>query len=320
MNSETDKPDYKGAAIEFDERPRCALCGSAQRNVHRAFRDIPVVRCSECGFLYSSRMMNAETMQAYYRENFGSLRHLQGQVVNSRTNRVALERLLDLKKVKSWLDIGTGYGFLLKWLKEKRGIATVGVELSVQEADYAREKLGLEVHSKLLSESGLPRASFDVVSCFEVIEHISEPKAFLSELAEYVRPGGSLIVMTDNFESSCVRQLKGGFPKWIPHTHVSHFGPKSLRDCMNSVPGLELEKEASYTPWDLVGRQHVSAVRPPPPDEEAFDLRVALSTEMHKDYKLYQLRYYLNPLWTRINLHASLDGGALMYAVGRKQS
>jgi hypothetical protein len=54
--------------------------------------------------------------------------------------------------------------------------------------------------------------------------------------------------MTDNFESNAVRKLKGGFPMWIPHTHVSHFGPKSLRDCVNSVPGLKLEKEASYAP------------------------------------------------------------------------
>src|SRR5208337_1522420 len=182
----------KDSVIELNERTQCALCGSAERTVHRAFRDIPVVRCSQCGFLYSSRIMDPKTMQAYYRENFGSQRHLRGQIVNARTNRIALERLLDLEHVQSWLDIGTGYGFLLKWLKEKWGIAAEGVELSTQEANYAREKLGLEVHSKLLSEAGLPLASFDVVSCFEVIEHVAEPKAFLKEMAEYVRPGGSL--------------------------------------------------------------------------------------------------------------------------------
>ena len=262
--------------------------------------------------------MSTETMEAYYRENFGSQRHLQGQIVNARTNGVALARLLDLKNVRNWLDIGTGYGFLLKWLKEKWGIAAQGIELSAQEAGYAREKLGLEVHCRLLSQSTLPKAGFDVVSCFEVIEHIPEPKAFVKEMAEYMKPGGSLVVMTDNFESNVVRKLKGSFPKWIPHTHISHFGPKSLRDCLNSVPGLELEKEASYTPWDLVGRQCVSVLRPVAPDEQAYDVREALSTEMQKDYKLYQLRYAFNPFWTRISMSSSLDGGALMYALCRK--
>src|SRR5271154_2480358 len=146
-------PSYE---IEFAERTQCALCASTRRTVHRAFRDIPVVRCSQCGFLYSARMMSAETMEAYYRENFGSQRHLQGQIVNARTNGIALARLLDLKSVRSWLDIGTGYGFLLKWLKDKWGIAAEGIELSAQEAEYARDKLGLEVHCKLLSQSALP--------------------------------------------------------------------------------------------------------------------------------------------------------------------
>jgi len=295
-------------------------CGSKERTTHRAFRDIPVVRCAHCGFLYSSRIMSAESMEAYYRENFGSQRHLQGQIVNARTNGIALARLLDLKNVSSWLDIGTGYGFLLKWLKEKWGIAAEGIELSSQEAAYAREMLGQKVHCKLLSQSGLLKERFDVVSCFEVIEHIPEPKAFVKEMADYIRPGGWLIVMTDNFESTAVHELKGSFPKWIPHTHVSHFGPGSLRACVNSVPGLKVEKEASYTPWDLLGRQYLSAVRPPAPDDQAYDVRTALSTEMQRAYKLYQLRYILNPLWTRINLRRSLDGGALMYAVSRKQA
>jgi 2-polyprenyl-3-methyl-5-hydroxy-6-metoxy-1,4-benzoquinol methylase len=263
--------------------------------------------------------MNAETMQAYYRENFGSVRHLQGQAVNARTNRAVLPQLIDLKNVKSWLDVGTGYGFLLKWLKEHRGIRTVGVELSTQEADYAREKQGLEVHSKLLAETGLPRESFDVVSCFEVIEHISDPNSFVRDMAEFVRPGGYLIVMTDNFESTCAEQLKGGFPKWIPHSHISLFGPQSLRNCMHSVPGIKIVKEASYTPWDMVGRQCVSLFRKPPSDGDAFNLRAELASEMNRNYKLYQLRYRVNPFWVRMTVRPTLDGGALMYAVGRKQ-
>jgi SAM-dependent methyltransferase len=164
MSGATIAVENTGPAIEFTERPLCALCGSAEKSVHRAFPDIPVVRCSNCGFIYSSRIMSASTMEAYYRENFGSQRHLQGQIVNARTNAVALQALLNLKEVQSWLDVGTGYGFLLKWLKEKWDVRAEGVELSIQEADYAREKLGLDVHSKLLSEANLPLASFDVVS------------------------------------------------------------------------------------------------------------------------------------------------------------
>jgi 2-polyprenyl-3-methyl-5-hydroxy-6-metoxy-1,4-benzoquinol methylase len=304
-------------ALSFIERTQCALCDSRERTIYRAFRDIPVVRCSRCGFLYSSRIMSEETMHAYYRDNFGSLRHMQGQIVNARTNGVALEKLLNLKNVRIWLDVGTGYGFLLKWLKDKWSIRAEGVEISSQEADYARKDLGFKIYSSL--EDDLPREGFDVVSSFEVIEHVAEPKPFLCKLAEYVRPGGYLVVMTDNFESIAAQKLQGGFQKWIPHTHVSHFAPATLRDCVSNVAQLKIENEASYTPWDVVGRQYVSMFRPPVPDEQAYDVHDALSTEMQRDYKLYRLRYLLNPLWARIDFNRTMEGGALMYAVCRKQ-
>jgi SAM-dependent methyltransferase len=276
------------------------------------------VRCAACGFMYSSKVMNSETMRGYYQEQFGGQRHLFGQTVNARTNAVVLKQILDLSTVQSWLDVGTGYGLLVRWLRDNCAIAADGVELSSQEAKYARENLGLPIHAKLLSETDLPRAHYDVVSSFEVIEHIADPVAFLTELTEYVRPGGRLVIMTDNFESRPAMKLRGSFPKWIPHTHISHFSPHSLRRCILKVPGLNVEREASYTPWDLIAREWLTPVKPPLPDEEAFDLDMALSTEMGRDYRLYWVRRTINPVWARFHLRKNLEHGALMYAVCRK--
>jgi 2-polyprenyl-3-methyl-5-hydroxy-6-metoxy-1,4-benzoquinol methylase len=262
--------------------------------------------------------MDSEGLHEYYRDNFGSTRHLQGQKVNARTNLAALRRLLDLRQVHSWLDVGTGYGFLLQSLAQNYSIDVHGVELSSQEADYARKELGLPVHPIPLSESPVPRAHFDVVSAFEVIEHIPDPRAFVAELAEYVRPGGHLLIMTDNFESKPVSQLGARFPKWIPHTHVSHFSAATLRQCIQAVPGLTLEVESAYTPWDVMARMWLSFLQKPTPDEQAYDLKSALATEMQRKYKLYHLRRVLNPLWATLDLRKTLAGGALMYALCRR--
>src|SRR5262249_45847993 len=148
--------------------------------------------------------------------------------------------------------------------------------------------------------------TFDVVSCFEVIEHVAEPIGFVRELAALVRPGGHLLVMTDNFEAPAVRALRGGFPKWIPHSHVSHFSPETLRRCVEAVAGLTVERVASFTPWDMVARQWRARLKPPPPDDRAFDLAATLATEMSGDYRLYWLRYAVNPLWARWRLTGDL--------------
>jgi hypothetical protein len=126
--------------------------------------------------------------------------------------------------------------------------------------------------------------------------------------------------MTDNFESKIVKELRGGFPKWIPHTHISHFGPKSLRFSLGQVPGLRLEKELSYSPWDLVLRHAVGRLRRPIEDDRAFDLDSALATEMNRQYKLFWLRSKVNPFWTRATLQRNLESGALMYAACRKDA
>jgi 2-polyprenyl-3-methyl-5-hydroxy-6-metoxy-1,4-benzoquinol methylase len=243
MNSNTNKE------ISFIERKFCPICDSQSSKIYIDFAEIPVLQCQNCNFIYSARIMDNETMIFYYKNTFSGDIHLHGQRVNATVNLIALENLLDFNSVNTFLDVGTGYGFLLKAIQSKHSTKTVGVELSQNEANYALNNLNVNVLPVLLKESNLPKSSFDVVSCFEVIEHIVQPISFVSELAEYVKPGGIMIIMTDNFTSSIATKLGAEFPKWIPHSHISHFTPQTLIRCIESVEGLKVEKQLSYTPW-----------------------------------------------------------------------
>ena len=298
--------------LTLQDRPECPLCGDAESTIHRAFQDIPVVRCSGCGFLYSGRVMPPGNLASYYQRDFGSERHRMGQVVNAATNLGILAGQINLSRVESWLDVGSGYGYLLAALRDRYKTKVCGVELSTIETTFAREELALNM-APSLAESGFSKRTFDVVSSFEVIEHVADPITFIRELSQYVRPGGHLIVMTDNFESVAARKLEGGFPKWIPHTHISHFSAPSLRRCIEQCGGLELESEISYTPPDLVARCMISGFRKPPVDREAFDLRAVLATEMTRSYRFFGLRRRLNPLWAQMTSSRSAEDGALMY-------
>ena len=260
--------DESELARLFINREYCPLCSSRSYAVHVDFLDIPVRECSECRFIYSGLILRPDRINDYYQNNFGSLRHMQGQVVNAKANLVALSKFIDLLTVSSILDIGTGYGFLLKALQDKYHIKKIeGVEPSRQEAKYAIENLNLRVFPGLLRDAGLTKESFDVVTCFEVIEHVPKPIEFLSELALYVKPGGKMVIMTDNFGSWPCRVLGPEFPKWIPHTHVSHFTPSTLVRCIESVAGLHVKQFLSYTPPELTARIvliYIVTKSPPP--------------------------------------------------------
>ena len=306
------------AGLEFIERGGCALCLSREARVEHEFRDIPVLRCARCGFIYSARLLSPEGLSAYYSHGFGGDRHRRGQSVNACVNLAVLRRLLDIRTLRSVLDIGTGYGFFLHVLQRATGLTGVGVELSEQEARYARDELALRVIDRPLEESGLPRDEFDLVTAFEVIEHTVDPIDFLRQLRTHARPGGYLLIATDNFDGRLVRALGPAFPKWIPHAHISHLSYPTLRDAIGRAGDLEIVAARSLNPWEMLARTWLYRIRARPvAAADAFDLAATLRSEMGAGYAMHGLRRWLNPLWSRLALSHRMDG-SIMYVLARR--
>ena len=101
---------------------------------------------------------------------------------------------------KSVLDVGCGAGLLCEPLSRLGGAVT-GVDAAPENAAAARahaamSRLDIDYRSGELSAQGL--STFDVVTCMEVIEHVSDPAAFVAELAAHVKPDGLMILSTPN--------------------------------------------------------------------------------------------------------------------------
>jgi SAM-dependent methyltransferase len=80
--------------------------------------------------------------------------------------------------------------------------------------------------------------SFDVITCFHVLEHLYEPKAIVAKVFSWLKPGGIFYVMVPNIDSAAVRVF-GSF--WygleLPR-HLWHFSPVSLQNLGTAV-GLQ---------------------------------------------------------------------------------
>lgn len=303
----------------FARREACPLCdASTQRAaVHIDFPDIPVLKCGACGFIYPAWTLTAEGLARYYREEFASDWHRQGQRLNSFVVAAVLARLIDLPRIRSFLDVGTGYGHLLQRLSARAGIECIGVEVSAREAAWGNSHLGVRIVNSTLTDCGLQRERWDVVACFEVIEHVPDPRAFVAELASFCRPGGMVVIGTDNFESAAVRRLGPRFPKWIPHSHISDFSPVTLRRCIESVPGLKVERMLSVTPWETAARSLLSRFQKPRTPGECFRLETERGREMSRTYRFWPLRLALARAWYA--LANRRDGeGSMMFLAARK--
>lgn len=115
--------------------------------------------------------------------------------------REALERLesrrceAGLPAAGRLLDVGSGSGSFLK-LAASRGWQAAGVELSPELAARAAERSGSPVACGDFPALDLPAGAFDAVTLWDVLEHTTDPGAFLDRAREMLAPGGVLVVFT----------------------------------------------------------------------------------------------------------------------------
>lgn len=135
------------------------------------------------------------------------------------------------------LDFGCGSGrFLLA--ARGQGWAVRGIE-PAQPAVAAAVALGLAVSTQTPAELAAVDAQFEVITAFDVLEHLPDPVAALLALRPLLRPGGTLFVTTPNWASPLMQQATRA--DWLPPVHLQFFTEQSLRECLRySGPGLHI--------------------------------------------------------------------------------
>ena len=136
----------------------------------------------------------------FYDEVFQRKRGIQSKWRHHKFRRIVQE----IGSTAKHLDFGCGPGTLIHLLPS--GISAVGVDIAASQVSYAEqnyaspEKQFIQIES---SELPFADATFDSISCIEVVEHLElkVTRAILAEFIRVLRPGGKLIVTTPNYGS-----------------------------------------------------------------------------------------------------------------------
>jgi SAM-dependent methyltransferase len=240
------------------------------------------VRCRDCGFVYADPRATLAEAQRFYQSvtdrGSGSLDAALGSpewrdAVSAR--RAHLERAAKVLRAPPpvrFLDLGFGDGSALAAAREL-GWEPHGLEYADWLVDAVAERLGAGIVSLGgIEEAGIEDTSFDVVYSWHVVEHVLDIDAWLADVARVLRPGGILILGTENADGLYGKIWRGAFKlarrrtPWPPTStdHTYWFSRSSLAAVV-ARQGLEPVTVSAYEnrPLEILRGESLSRLRNP---------------------------------------------------------
>jgi SAM-dependent methyltransferase len=206
-----------------------------------------LVRCAGCGMIYENpRYPEDLILRGYTSSNEAGHDSQHGMRVASFLK--ALERLSAFIPAPGArvLDVGTAGGAFLE-AAEQFGYHAVGMEPSQYLVERARTR-GLTVEQGTIDNHKFPAGGFDMVTLWDVIEHLVDPKKALRQIARLLKPGGILLI---NFPDIGTWQARFAGRRfwWILSVHLHHFTRRTVEDICRRT-GFETFHFARY--WQVL--------------------------------------------------------------------
>ena len=200
-----------------------------------------IVRCRGCGLVYTNpRPVRSQLNDGYARtEDHDYASESSSRSINAHLSLRTIQRFVERGRL---LDVGCATGYFLN--AARLSFEPYGVEPSRWAAQYARDKLGLNVRQGSLEEADFPAGSFDVITLNDVIEHLTDPRGSLTQLHRLLRPQGLLYIVTPNIDGLSARLLRGSWWGLRP-AHLYYFSTRTLAEMLTQV-GFEPVFKRSY--------------------------------------------------------------------------
>ena len=254
---------------------KCPICAATDiRRIDsilgRDGREYQAVRCRVCTLIFVSPfpVLTQEDCEEiynreYYESNWGDAGHgyfdaekAAQMREESERQRRAIECVTGIKQ-RSILDVGCGDGRYLEAFA-KAGWQAFGIEVSREAVSHAQPVEGVTIFHGAIESADLGADRFDVIRLKHCIEHLSRPRETLESVFRLLKPGGFLVLDTDNAESlrsrterfirrmagpaaqAAVRilmkkDLRTRFGRLSPPVHLLYFSPRSLAYALEAV-------------------------------------------------------------------------------------
>lgn len=240
----------------------CPACATpAGRFLFSSYDGYPFHECVECGSWFVPKHVDQSLFDRFF-DRCPDARSLAETMADDRgvasrqqgdIERIGpqLDEVLSLLRsaqapIDGYLDVGCGVGHSLEAAAE-RGLSAVGLEVDPACIELARSR-GLDVHP---TPGAFTTRRFSLVSLWETLEHLAQPRAVLEQAHQLLNDRGLLVLTTPNLNSPIVRILRGDCSYVHGGTntagHINLFHPKSLERLLASAGFAVLDVDAQYS-------------------------------------------------------------------------
>jgi len=209
-------------------------------------------RCSGCSLVWDP--FPPENTTAQYQENYfinnnpkgGYANYFEGMKINSITFKDRLERIQKKTAINSdLLDIGSALGDCLLQAKSLGWKNILGLDTS-DFACQSAQKRGVETLCGTLDTVKLPVNSFSLVLAQDVIEHVTDPLAFLKNIHTLLKPGGYLFIVTPEMDGFWLKFLHRFWYHYKQNEHLIYFSQSTIKLALKKAGFTQIEARPTY--------------------------------------------------------------------------
>jgi SAM-dependent methyltransferase len=232
----------------------CPMCGQpgaqewlrAPDRLHGRRHKYTLMRCPGCVLIWQRNPPRPEEMYLHYTNAYHKLISASGENSPHRWQgrRAKIEQHAQSGSI---LDLGCSSGSFLGSMKRERW-KLHGIEMSADCARRAEARTGANVFVGDLLDAPFPPESFDVITCFDVLEHVYEPLRVMAKVCAWLKPGGIFYVQVPNIDSAEGRVFGTYWHGLELPRHLSHFSPVSLRNAAKATGLQEVWLETQRNP------------------------------------------------------------------------
>jgi 2-polyprenyl-3-methyl-5-hydroxy-6-metoxy-1,4-benzoquinol methylase len=208
------------------------FCPHEKCEIVSEIKGIEICKCHSCDLIFTVKENYPDSKEAYenyYKKETGGRFNFGVEYVIKAFRLIRAGKIFLAKpSAKSILDIGSGRGWTLYNLKKYfRYETAVGTQISAPAYEFSKEKLKLEIYNQDLLDIDF-RKNFEVITLWHVLEHVSEPEAYLKKIHGLLNNRGLLIIEVPNFNSWTRMLTKDHWLAWDLKHHLTFFTISSL--------------------------------------------------------------------------------------------